>query len=52
MVLVVMFIVVIGLGLLGSRALLWTVLFLMTRQIVRNVNITKAFDPDTSLVSP
>jgi hypothetical protein len=31
----------------GSRALLWTVLFLMTRQIVRNVNMTGAFDRDT-----
>jgi hypothetical protein len=42
MVLVLMFVLVIGLGLVGSRALLETVLFLMTRQIVRNVNMSKA----------
>ena len=47
MVLVMMLVLVIGLGLVGSRALLWTVLFLMTRQIVRNVNMTSAFDHDS-----
>jgi len=54
MVLLILFVLVIALGLVGSRALLWTVLFLMTRQIVRNMNTTRAFDPDTisSAVSP
>ena len=47
MALVMMFVVVIGIALVGSRAVLWTVLFFMTRQIVRNVNMTKAFDRDT-----
>ena len=47
MALVMMFVLVIGIALVGSRAVLWTLLFLMTRQIVRNVNMTKAFDRDT-----
>ena len=47
MALVTMFVLVIGIALVGSRAVLWTVLFFMTRQIVRNVNMTKAFDHDT-----
>ena len=47
MALVMMFVVVIGIALVGSRAVLWALLFLMTRQIVRNVNMTKAFDRDT-----
>ena len=46
MVLLILFVLVIALGLVGSRALLWTVLFLMTRQIVRNMNTTRALDPD------
>ena len=47
MVLLIMLVTLIGLSLVGSRALLWTVLFLMTRQIVRNVNMTGAFNRDT-----
>jgi hypothetical protein len=47
MALMTMFVLVIGIALVGSRAVLWTVLFFMTRQIVRNVNMTKGFDHDT-----
>jgi hypothetical protein len=47
MALVMMFVLAIGLGLVGSRAVLWILLFFMTRQIVRNVNMTKAVDHDT-----
>jgi hypothetical protein len=47
MALVMMFVLVIGIALVGSRAVLWTLLFFLTRQIVRNVNMTKAFDHDT-----
>ena len=46
MALVMMFVLVIAVGLAGSRAVLGTVLFFMTRQIVRNVDMTKAFEPD------
>jgi hypothetical protein len=39
MALLVMCILALGLSLAGSRAVLWTVLFFTTRQIVRNVDI-------------
>jgi hypothetical protein len=44
MVLLMTLVAAIGLGLAGSGAALWTVLFLMTRRIVRNMNTTMAVD--------
>jgi hypothetical protein len=47
MVLLMMVLAAVGLGLAGSRAALWAVLFLMTRRIVRNMNTSIAVDHDT-----
>lgn len=47
MVLLMTVLAAVGLGLAGSRAALWTVLFLMTRRIVRNMNTAMAVDHDT-----
>jgi hypothetical protein len=47
MVLLMTVLAAVGLGLAGSRAALWTVLFLMTRRIVRNMNTAIAVDHDT-----
>jgi hypothetical protein len=44
MVLLITLIAAIVVGLAGSRAALWTVLFVMTRRIVRNLNTTIPVD--------
>jgi hypothetical protein len=49
MVLLMMVVAAIGLGLAGSRAALWVVLFFMTRRIVANMNTAIAFDHDTPI---
>jgi len=46
MVLLLMFVAMIGIGLAGSRAVLWTLLFFMAPQIVRNMNMANAVDHD------
>ena len=44
MVLLMTLVAAMGLGLAGSGAALWTVLFIMTRRIVRNMNTTIPVD--------
>ena len=44
MVLLMTVLAAVALGLAGSRVALWTVLFLMTRRIVRNMNTAMAVD--------
>ena len=47
MVLLMTLVAAMGLGLAGSGAALWTVFFIMTRRIVRNMNTAIAVDHDT-----